>query len=284
MLKKIKDFNELVAFEHTIFSVPFMLVALVCASLQKNQSMWMGADVLILCALALVFARNFAMAFNRYVDRDIDALNERTQGRPSVDGRVSEKQMLILIVCNAAGFILVSFFINQLAFLLSIPFLFILGTYSFMKRFSYLAHLMLGLSLGLAPTAGSIAILGDIPLWCIALSIGVLFWVAGFDLLYSLQDIKFDQKHRLHSIPAIFGEGKTLKISRVFHSLTILFWFIFMQEFGFGVVAYIALIVCALILLYEQWLVSRDFKNIPKAFFVTNGYLGFVFLCGVMLD
>lgn len=284
MLKKFRDFSELVAFEHTIFSAPFMLIALLCASMQKNHSFWFGFSLLFLCALALIFARNFAMSVNRYLDRDIDAKNARTQNRPSVDGRISAKAMLVLIAINALGFVVVSYFINSLAFALSIPFLFVLGFYSYMKRFSCLAHLVLGVSLGLAPIAGSIAILGSVPLWCVFLSLGVLFWVAGFDLLYSLQDIEFDRREGLHSIPSVFGERKTLWISRIFHILTLVFWGGFLYALGCGKIAYIGLGICALILLYEQYIVSKDFAHIPKAFFVSNGYLGFVFLSAMILD
>lgn len=284
MLKKIKDLSELVAFEHTIFSAPFMLIALFCASVKKNHSLWFGASLLLLCALALIFARNFAMGFNRYLDRDIDAKNTRTQSRPSVDGRISASAMLIFILINAFCFVIVSYFINSLALWLSLPFLFILGFYSHMKRFSYLAHLVLGVSLGLAPIAGCIAVLGSVPLWCIFLSLGVLFWVAGFDLLYSLQDIEFDKKEGLHSIPSVFGVEKTLWISRAFHLLTLVFWGAFLYSYGCGMLGYVGLGFCSLILLYEQYLVSKDFAHIPKAFFVSNGYLGFVFLIMMVLD
>lgn len=284
MLKKIKDISELVVFEHTIFSAPFMLIALFCASIQKNQSLWFGFSLLILCVLALIFARNFAMSVNRYLDRDIDAKNVRTQNRPSVDGRISPRVMLILICLNALGFIGVSYFINSLTFYLSCPFLLILGFYSYVKRFSYLAHIILGVSLGLAPIAGSIAVLGSVPLWCIFLSAGVIFWVAGFDLLYSLQDIEFDKQERLYSIPSVFGVEKTLLISKIFHILTLVFWGEFLYVFGCSWIAYLGLGLCAIILGYEQYLVRKDFAHIPKAFFVSNGYLGFVFLIMMILE
>lgn len=284
MLRKIRDISELVAFEHTIFSAPFMLIALFCASMQKNHSLWFGFSLLLLCALALVFARNFAMGFNRYLDRDIDARNARTMNRPSVDGRISVSQMIVFVSLNAIGFVVVSYFVNSLAFALSLPFLFILGFYSYMKRFSYLAHIVLGLSLGLAPIAGCIAVLGALPLWCFFLSLGVLFWVAGFDLLYSLQDIDFDKKEGLHSIPSVFGVRTTLYISRIFHILTLVFWGAFLYSFGCGIFGYMALIFSMGFLFYEQYLVSKDFAHIPKAFFVSNGYLGFVFLAMMILD
>ncbi|PAF44314.1 menaquinone biosynthesis prenyltransferase MqnP [Helicobacter sp. 11S02596-1] len=284
MLKRLKNFSELVAFEHTVFSGAFILIAMIVASVQKNGSVWFGFEIFLLCALALVSARNFAMGFNRYADRFIDAKNARTNKRPSVDGRISPNAVLFFCVLNALIFVGVSYAINNLAFYLSIPFLIVLGGYSYMKRFSYLAHLVLGISLGLAPLAGSIAVLGAIPLWCLFLCLGVMFWVAGFDLLYSLQDIAFDRAEGLYSIPSIFGEAKTLLISRIFHIFAVIFWALFVYVSHGWIFAYIGLVVSMGMLIYEQYLVSVDFRNIPKAFFVTNGYLGFVFFIFILID
>ena len=197
LLKKLNDFNELVMFKHSIFSLPFIFIAMVVAS-----NGWFGFKLMILGILAALTARNFAMGFNRYMDRDIDALNPRTINRPNVDGRISNLQMIVFTIANAFGFILVAYFVNDLALYLSIPILFVIGSYSYFKRFSYLAHVILGLSLGLAPIAGVVTVLETIPLWSVFLSIGVMFWVAGFDLLYSLQDIEVDKKLNLHSIPS----------------------------------------------------------------------------------
>lgn len=283
--QKVKHFSELVVFEHTAFSAAFILVAMIVASLQKHAGIWFGLPTLLLCALALISARNFAMSFNRLVDRDIDALNERTKHRPSVDGRITTTPLLLFCAINAVVFIVTSHYINQLAFYLSLPFLMILGGYSFMKRFSSMAHIVLGLSLGLAPIAGCIAILGIIEIWCLALCIAVMFWVAGFDLLYSLQDVEFDSKHHLHSIPARFGARTTLYISRIFHLCAVVFWAFFISQTQvLGILSYVGLGVCALMLIYEQYLVYKDFENIPRAFFTTNGYLGFVFLVFIMID
>ncbi len=277
--QKLKDFSELVVFEHTIFSFPFIFLAMVVAA--KG---WFGFKLLILGALAAISARNFAMGVNRYLDRDIDALNPRTKNRPSVDGRVSTSQMLIFIAINAAIFIIVAYFINDLAFKLSLPILFILGIYTLFKRFSALAHIILGISLGLAPIAGAIAVLGSIPNWVIALSIGVTFWVAGFDLLYSLQDIEFDKKHNLHSIPAKLGAKNTLLIALVFHIITIICWFYFVKLVKLGLISYIAVLIAAIMLGYEHYLVRKDFNKIDRAFFTVNGYLGFVFFILVTID
>jgi len=277
--QKLKDFSELVVFEHTIFSFPFIFLAMVVAA--KG---WFGFKLLILGALAAISARNFAMGVNRYLDRDIDALNPRTKNRPSVDGRVSTSQMLIFISINAAIFIIVAYFINDLAFKLSLPILFILGIYTLFKRFSALAHIILGISLGLAPIAGAIAVLGSIPDWVIVLSIGVTFWVAGFDLLYSLQDIEFDKKHNLHSIPAKLGAKNTLLIALVFHIITIICWFYFVKLAKLGLISYIAVLIAAIMLGYEHYLVRKDFSKIDRAFFTVNGYLGFVFFILVTID
>jgi 4-hydroxybenzoate polyprenyltransferase len=147
-----------------------------------------------------------------------------------------------------------------------------------------LAHVILGISLGLAPIAGVVAVSETISFWSVLLSIGVMFWVAGFDLLYSLQDIEVDKKLGLHSIPSKFGVEKTMKISKVFHALTVLFWFLFVVVSNSSYFAYVAVIVSALMLSYEHYLVNKDFRKIDKAFFTVNGYLGIIFFILIILD
>ncbi|TLP39418.1 menaquinone biosynthesis prenyltransferase MqnP [Arcobacter arenosus] len=280
----LNDFNELVMFKHSIFSLPFIFIAMIVSSVEVNGSPWFGFKLLILGVLAAITARNFAMGFNRYMDRDIDALNPRTINRPNVDGRVSATQMLVFVIANALGFIVVAYFVNDLAFYLSVPILFVIGSYSYFKRFSYLAHVILGISLALAPIAGVVAVSETITLWSILLSIGVMFWVAGFDLLYSLQDIEVDKELGLHSIPSKFGPQKTMLISKVFHALTVLFWLLFAISSNSGMSAYIAVIISAVMLSYEHYLVNKDFTKIDKAFFTVNGYLGIVFFFLILID
>lgn len=278
-MKKLNDFSELVMFQHSIFALPFIFIAMVVAA--KG---WFGFKLLILGVLAAVTARNFAMGFNRYMDRDIDALNPRTINRPNVDGRISANAMFIFVVVNALLFILVAYFVNDLAFILSLPILIIIGSYSYFKRFSYLAHIILGISLALAPIAGVVAVSENIPLWVIFLSIGVMFWVAGFDLLYSLQDIEVDKKLGLHSVPSAFGVEKTMLFSKVFHALTVIFWLLFVIYSNSSYFAYLAVIISALMLSYEHYLVNKDFKKIDRAFFTVNGYLGIIFFLLIVLD
>ncbi len=277
--QKLRDFSELVMFQHSIFSLPFIFIAMLVAA-----DGWFGWRLLLLGTLAAVSARNFAMGVNRYLDRDIDRLNPRTKNRPSVDGRVTSAQMIGFILLNASAFVMVAYFINALAFKLSVPILIVLGAYTLFKRFSALAHLILGVSLGLAPIAGAIAVLGTIPMWSILLAAGVMFWVAGFDLLYSLQDMAFDKAHNLHSIPSRFGATNTMRIARVFHLLTVLFWWAFVLSAGLGLWAKAAVLFSALMLGYEHYLVNKDFTKIDRAFFTVNGYLGFVFLILIILE
>jgi len=280
VIKTVKDLNELVMFQHTVFSLPFIFMAMVVAA-----DGWFGWKLFVLGLFAAVTARNFAMAFNRYIDRKFDKENPRTAGRPSVDGRLRPGVIMLFMVMNAVFFVLVSFYINDLAFALSLPFLGILAFYSYAKRFSYLAHVFLGIALGLAPIAGAIAVTGTIPLWSLLLSLGVLFWVAGFDLLYALQDMEFDKGKGLHSIPAHFGLEKTLWISRSFHLLSILFWSQFIHHApALSLTSWLGLGVAGMMLVWEQWLVHRGLENINRAFFTVNGYLGFIFLAFIIMD
>ena len=276
---KLHDFNELVMFQHSIFSLPFIFIAMIVSS-----GGWFGLSLLLLGLLAAISARNFAMGINRYADRDIDAKNPRTKERPNADGRLAGSTILLFSAVNAVVFIIVAYLINDLAFKLSVPVLFVLGSYSYFKRFSELAHVVLGISLGLAPIAGTIAVEAAVPQWSVLLALGVLFWVAGFDLLYSLQDIEFDREHGLHSIPSIYGSQATLFISALFHLNTVLFWWMFVWAANLGLFAAAAVVVSAMMLGYEHNIVRKDFRKIDRAFFTVNGYLGIVFLVLIILD
>lgn len=266
-------------FQHSVFSLPFIFIAMIVAA-----DGWFGWRLLLLGVLAAVSARNFAMLVNRYLDRDIDALNPRTKSRPSVDGRFSAPQMRLLIAVNALVFIATAYAINSLAFILSFPILAILGGYSWFKRFSETAHIVLGISLGLAPVAGVVAVDGAIPMWSLMLAAGVTFWVAGFDLLYSLQDMEFDKEAGLFSIPSRYGSDCTMFLAKIFHGVALLFWAFFTAAAGLGFFAWVAVAAAAAMLTYEHRLVGRDFTKIDRAFFTVNGYLGFVYLLLIAID
>jgi len=277
--KRVADFSELVMFKHSVFSLPFIFIAMIVAT-----QGWFGWRLFFLGLVAAVSARNFAMGVNRYLDRDVDAINPRTSSRPSVDGRLSPVQILIFTIVNATVFVFVAYLINPLALKLAVPILLVLAAYTLFKRFSAMAHLILGVSLGLAPIAGVVAVSGTIPVWSIYLALGIVFWVAGFDLLYSLQDMEFDRAHGLHSIPSKFGAEKTMWIARVFHLLAVMLWAMFTYESGNGFWAWLAVVVSAVALSYEHYIVSKDFTKIDKAFFTVNGYLGFAYLILIIID
>jgi 4-hydroxybenzoate polyprenyltransferase len=279
LAKRLRDFNELVMFQHSIFSLPFIFMAMVVSA-----DGWFGFKLLLLGAFAAISARNTAMGFNRYVDRAFDVHNPRTANRPSVDGRLNGTSIALFTTVNAIVFVAAAYMVNDLAFMVSIPVLIVLLSYSYFKRFSSMAHIVLGISLGFAPMAGAIAVSASVPLWSIFLSIGVMFWVAGFDLLYSLQDMEFDITNNLHSIPSRYGSRVTLNISLLFHLLTLIFWGLFVSTAHLGMLAQLGVLLSILMLGYEHYLVRKDFTTIDRAFFTVNGYLGFVFFGCVILD
>ncbi len=267
------------ALSHTIFSLPFILIAMVVASHGLPS-----LSLLALGILAAFFARTFAMGVNRFADREFDAKNPRTASRPSVDGRVSAAMQLFFIAFSGVGFVAVSFAINSLAFKLSFAFLPILAAYSYFKRFSSAAHLVLGLSLALAPIAGEIAVSESVSIWSLCLAAGVLFWVAGFDIFYALQDMEFDKNEGLYSIPSVFGEAKAMWFAALFHTLTVLFWFLFVEFANLSFVSMLGVLLAAIALFGEHYFVRRDKGAINKAFFTMNGYLGILFFTFVITD
>ena len=275
----LKTMSKLVTLEHIIFSIPFIFISMIVAS-----NGWFGWKLLVLGVIEAVTARNFAMGVNRYLDRDIDVLNDRTKDRPSVNGEVSTSEMKIFIFVNGAIFVFVASLINSLTFKISIPILLVLGGYTYFKRFSPMAHLTLGIALGLAPIAGAVVVLNHIPGWSLFLAIGVMFWVAGFDILYSLQDMEFDKKNGLFSIPSIYGVKSALDISKLFHIFTILFWCLFLSYTGAGFFGWLGLTIVSYILYKEHKIVNESFENIPIAFFQMNSYIGIIMIISIMMD
>ncbi len=281
---KFKDILDLIVFKHSIFALPFLFSAMIVASKMANNSVWFGFKALILSVICAVSARNFAMAVNRLLDEDIDKDNPRCKNRPNISGRIGRKSVLLFILFNALLFVLCAYFINDLAFYLSIPVLFVLGFYSAFKRFSSLAHLILGFCLGLAPIAGSIIVLGEIHLFSVLLCLGVTFWTAGFDLLYALQDMEYDKKIGLHSIPAKFGSEATLFFSAFCHFLAVLFWLLFASVANLGFVGVLGVLLCGGILFFEHKIVRKNFAHIDRAFFTLNGYVSVIFFVFVGAD
>jgi 4-hydroxybenzoate polyprenyltransferase len=286
---RVATFLDLIKFAHSVFALPFALIATFWASRAVQQS-WPGWGRLGLIVACMVVARTFAMTFNRLVDRRFDAANPRTAGRPSVTGAVSGPFMaMTLVVCIAAFLVAAAGFYlaygNPWPVILALPVLAWLGAYSLTKRFTALCHFWLGFSLGLAPISAWIAIappaVGPLDLrgvTALLLGAGVTFWVAGFDILYALQDEGFDRSMDLHSIPAALGRSKALAISRLCHLLTLAAFVAVGLTGGFQSLYWTGLAFAAVVLIIEQSLVSvRDISRINLAFMTANGLIGLVF-------
>ncbi|MBO5255406.1 MAG: UbiA family prenyltransferase, partial [Opitutales bacterium] len=211
-IKKAKVYADLIKLAHTMFALPFALSAVALAHIEGGKlSLWLIFWIFI----AFTAARSSAMGFNRVVDADIDALNPRTQSRPSVSGKISIKDTKFFTAISAIIFVISAFFINILCGFLSIPALIVLFGYSYAKRFTFLAHYILGVALALAPIGAWIAVTGSLDVKILLLGGCLFFSIAGFDLIYALQDMEFDIAHKLHSIPAKFGKKNTLIIAGI---------------------------------------------------------------------
>ena len=227
-MNAISKYSSLVKFPHTVFALPFALIALtyaLCTAPDRTPDRWwLTAVEVVLC---MVFARNTAMGFNRWADRHIDAANPRTADRDIPAGRISPRAAMIFVVVNAALFVVTASAINLLTALLSPVALAVVMAYSYCKRFTPLAHLVLGLSLGIAPAGAYIAATGHLTLAPCVLSLLVITWCAGFDIIYALQDADFDRSRGLHSVPARFSPRTALGISIALHAVSVaaLFWF-----------------------------------------------------------
>ena len=275
---KMANIASLIKFPHTVFALPFALSGMVLASLKHP---W-GINQLLWIILAMVGARTAAMSFNRLVDRKIDAQNPRTQNRELVQGKLGLPDVYCLIIFSSSGFIFSAYMLNQLCFYLSPLALFIILFYSYVKRFSWFSHLFLGLSLGIAPAGGWIAITGSLKAEICLLSLGVLAWVAGFDILYSCQDHQFDVEHNIKSIPQRFGIKRALILARSFHALAFVFLLSLKYFFHLNLIYLFGVLIVGGILFYEHSLVkSNDLTKINIAFFNMNGIMSityFIFL------
>lgn len=233
----------------------------------------------------MVTARNAAMAFNRYLDRDIDALNPRTAVRDIPSGKISPTSALVFTIINCLIFIAATYFINPMCLMLSPVALFVILFYSHMKRISPLCHLVLGLGLGLAPVGAYLAVTGHFNLVPIWYGLAVLTWVSGFDIIYALQDEEFDRAHHLQSIPANYGARRALFISEVLHVLSFLFILLPVFTIEAGVLYYIGVVLYGALLIYQHRIVSAtDLSRVNRAFMTTNGIASVVFACFYLLD
>ena len=284
----MKSYLSLVKFSHTIFALPFALLGYFLGVHHSEGAFdW---KILLLVLICMITARSAAMAFNRYLDSDIDKLNHRTVTREIPAGIISPKRALIFVLLNSIIFIAATYFINSICFYLSPVALFVILFYSYTKRFSFLCHMVLGLGLSLAPIGAYIAVQGQFHLIPILYSITVLFWVAGFDIIYALQDEEFDKSLNLKSIPVWLGKKKALSLSFWLHMtaslIVVCAGFLLIQEYpSMAFIHWIGAVIFIGLLFYQHTLVRpHDLSKINLAFFTTNGYASIAFCSLVILD
>lgn len=283
---RIKNYFSLVKFAHTIFAMPFALIGffygLKVINYDLNRPWWL---LLILVVLCMIFARSAAMAFNRWLDAEYDARNPRTVIREIPGGIISKKNAMTFVVFNCIAFIICTFFINTLCFVLAPVALFVILFYSYTKRFTVLCHLVLGLGLSLAPIGAYIAVTGQFAVVPILFSFSVLFWVSGFDIIYALQDEEFDKENNLRSIPSWMGTKKALRVSEFLHLLSAASVIAAGIVGGFSVMYWLGTVVFAFFLFYQHTLVKpKDLSKVNKAFFSSNGIASVIFCVLVLLD
>ncbi len=269
---------------HTLFALPFALVGVVLASYVAP----VAARQLIWVVLAFTAARFAAMGFNRIVDRNIDARNPRTAAREIPRGALGVTHAAIAVVVASLLFLFAAWQLNPICFALSPVALVCVLLYSYTKLFTRWSHLILGLGLGIAPSGGYLAVTGEWsnPWWTLpALSLAVAAWVGGFDILYSLQDVEFDRREKLHSLPAMLGETRALDVSRVLHVLSVAALALVGQSVNAGWLYAVGVLAVALLLLYEHSLVKPgDYSRLDAAFFSMNGIISILFFCFVLLE
>lgn len=286
-MAKVVDYLNLVKFSHTIFAMPFALLSFTFAVKglpEGQQSLW-WVLLFVQVLLCMVFARNVAMGFNRWADRFIDADNPRTAEREIPAGKVTPKQAVWFVVINAVWFIFVAATINPLCGWLSPVALAVVMFYSYCKRFTSLAHLVLGLSLGIAPVGATIAVLGEITPESIVLALGVMCWSAGFDIIYALQDAEFDRLRGLRSVPSRFSARTSLIISALLHIVSISFIVLYTTYQPQSWLAWLGCAMFAAIVASEHILVTPNKqRNIGIAFGTFNALASVAYGVALVLN
>lgn len=280
---KVKNYLSLVKFAHTIFALPFALIGYFMATRADGYSFsW---NSLLLVVLCMLFARNAAMSFNRYTDRRIDGLNPRTAGREIPAKVIKPGAALAFTIINALLFIAATWFINPICFWLSPVALAVILGYSYAKRYTSLAHFILGLGLSLAPAGAYLAVAGHFSVLPVVLSLAVLLWVSGFDIIYALQDDAFDREQSLHSLPALLGRKRALILSSLLHVIVAILLFWMGYSGNFGVIYWIGYGIFAGLLSYQHFLVNPfDLSRVNVAFFTLNGIASLLFALFTIAD
>lgn len=284
MIRKVRIFLEMIKFEHTIFALPFAFIGALLGAVETEGRLPSWAEIGWIL-LAMFGARTAAMGLNRLIDRAIDKRNPRTENRALPAGLIRSGEVLLFIVISFVLLFYASYRLDPICVQLMPIAVFMLVIYSYTKRFTWLCHVVLGLTIGLAPLGGWVAVTGSFSLTAWLLYLSVVMWIAGFDIIYACQDYEFDRKEGLHSIPARFGVEGALRIARAFHIVTAagflaLFW---MTDLSWGYL--VGTVAAACILMYEHWLVKpSDMSRVQTAFFTMNGTLSIVLFVFTLFD
>ncbi|MBI3511501.1 MAG: UbiA family prenyltransferase [Bacteroidetes bacterium] len=281
----VKKYMSLIVFSHTIFAMPFAVIGyLLAVKVGGAEFSWKIFSLVILC---MIFARSAAMAFNRFIDREFDSKNERTAVREIPAGKISASSALLFVIISSALFITTTYFIQKICFYLSPVALLVVLGYSYTKRFTALCHIILGLGLSLAPIGAWLAAKGEFAVLPLLFSFAVVFWVSGFDMIYALQDEKFDRENKLYSMPAWLGKKGALRVSEIFHLLSAGFIF-FAGYYGreyFGGLYWTGAGIYTLLLIYQHSIVKPDdLSRVNRAFGTTNGIASVIFASFVILQ
>jgi 4-hydroxybenzoate polyprenyltransferase len=276
---------EMIKFEHSIFALPFAMIGMMWGSLSAYKTAWPGWWTFGWIVVAMVSCRSAAMAYNRIADRDIDADNPRTKMRAIPAGLLKLKQVNLFFAGSCVLFIVAAAMLNPLALALSPVALLVTLGYSVTKRFTPLCHFVLGLSLGIAPAAAWIGSTGRLEWSILPITFAVLFWTAGFDIIYSLQDEEFDIEHDLRSLPASLGKARALMVSRASHALAVICLALGGLLVGAGALYFVGVLAAASLLIYEQSLVKpTDLSRVNMAFFTLNGFVSLGVFVFALLD
>ena len=299
-MSTVRKYLSLVKFSHTIFALPFAFIGFFLGWTSTHMPRRYSDDFtnpvfqmstgdlllkLVLVLICMVTARSAAMAFNRYLDRSFDAKNPRTAIREIPAGIISPNSALRFTILSCALFLVACYFINTICFYLAPVALFVILFYSYTKRFTPLCHLVLGLGLSLAPIGAYLAVTGRFDILPILFSFTVIFWVSGFDVIYALQDVEFDQSNQLYSIPSVLGKSKALRVSELLHVLSAACVIAAGIYGGFHFVYWIGIAVFVGMLFYQHSIVKpNDLSKVNIAFMTANGIASVVFGVLVIVD
>ena len=280
VLRSTRVTLEMIKWEHSIFALPFALTGAVLAA-----NGWPSLRVLSWIVVCMVSARSAAMAFNRLADSEIDAVNPRTAMRAIPKGELSRGFVLSFTILASGVFLFGAAMLNRLTLELAPVALIIVLAYSYMKRITRWSHLVLGLALGIAPSAAWIAVRGSLDPRALLLTAIVILWVGGFDVLYACQDFEHDRKAGLNSVPQAFGLAGAFWIARAMHLGMAVLLFVLLHVFGLGIIARVGMAVVLILLAYEHSIISpNDLRRMNAAFFTLNGVISVVFFVSVAAD